>query len=549
MFAQDSQTKFADIVFKNGAVYTVNAVRGWAESVAIKHGRIVYVGNDNTVKKYVGAHTKVIDLQGKLLLPGFHDSHVHPISGGIELGECNLNEAKSEEEIIDIVRRFAESHKSAKWIRGGGWQLPVFTDANPHKSLLDKIIADRPVYLSAADGHSTWVNSRALEIAGITKSTPDPQNGRIEHDAKTGEPTGTLRESAASLVAKFLPEYTMKDRLEGLRRGLKMANGFGITSLQDASVEEDELKTYAALDALGELTVRVSAAMYVSPLKGLEQIARLKELRHRYQGKNLRINSVKIFADGVIEPHTAALLEPYTWLGEERGKANWEKDALNKMVAALDREGFQVHIHAIGDRAVRMALDAFEEARKSNGSRDSRHHIAHLELIHPDDIPRFRQLHVVANFQPLWAYADPYITKLTEPFLGTERSRWLYPIGSVARTGAVVACGSDWSVSSMNPLDAMQVAVTRRGLDDGEGEGWHKEELVDLTTVLAGYTINGAFVNFQEQEVGSIEVGKAADLIVLDRNLFAVPKPEIHQVKIMLTVLKGKVVYQDVSLK
>jgi predicted amidohydrolase YtcJ len=549
VFAQKTSANFADSVFQNGAIYPVDAARTWAEAVAVKNGRIVYVGDNNGAKKFIGAKTRVYDLQGKMVLPGFHDSHVHPISGGIELGECNLNEAKTETEALEIIRAYAAAHPQQQWIRGGGWQLPLFPEANPHKSLLDKIIPDRAVFLGAADGHSAWVNSRALEIAGINKSTPDPLNGRIERDAKTGEPTGTLRESASSLVSKFLPPYTAKDFVEGLRSGLKMANGFGITSLQDASVEEDELKAYAELDRRGELTARVNAAMYVSPTKGLQQIAKLKELRRKYQGRNLRINSVKIFADGVIEPHTAALLEPYTGLGEERGKANWETAALNEMVVALDREGFQIHIHAIGDRAIRMSLDAFEKARITNGTRNSRHHIAHLELINPADIPRFRKLNVIANFQPLWAFADPYITKLTEPFLGKQRSRWLYPIGSVAKSGAVVACGSDWSVSSMNPLDAMQVAVTRRGLEDGEGEAWHAEELVDLQTVLAGYTINGAYLNFQETVAGSLEVGKAADFIILDRNLFEIPKPDIHKAKVLLTLLQGKPIYTDASFK
>jgi predicted amidohydrolase YtcJ len=313
--------------------------------------------------------------------------------------------------------------------------------------------------------------------------------------------------------------------------------------LQDASVDEDELEIYAEFERRGELTARVVAAMYADPDEGLKQLKRFKALRRKYQSKNLRLNSVKIFADGVIEPHTAALLEPYVGLNGERGKPNWEVDNLNKMVVALDREGFQVHIHAIGDRAVRMALDAFAEARKENGVRDSRHHIAHLELIHPQDIPRFRELGVIANFQPLWAYADPYITKLTEPFLGAERSRWLYPIGSIVRSGAVVAMGSDWSVSSMNPLEAMQVAVTRRGPDEGEGAPWHGEELIDLQAAIAGYTTSGAYVNFEERQVGSIEVGKAADLIVLDKNLFAIPKTEIHRVKVVMTLLEGKSIF------
>ncbi|MBI3653249.1 MAG: amidohydrolase [Acidobacteria bacterium] len=544
VLAQKPSTKTADLVLQNGAIYTVDAVRSWAQAVAIADGKIVYVGNDNEAKKFIGASTRVIDLQGKMVLPGFHDSHVHPISSGIELGECNLSEAKTVDEILDLIRRFAASHPTEKWIRGSGWQLPVFENGNPHKALLDKIVADRPVFLSAADGHSAWANSRALAIAGINQATPDPVNGRIERDPKSGEPTGTLRESATRLVTEFLPDYSDNDYLDGLRRALKLANAFGITSFQDASVDENELKTYAALDQRGELTARVNAAMYVSPTKGLAQIANLKALQRKYQSPNVRINSVKIFADGVIEPHTAALLEPYVGLGEERGKANWEASALNQMVAALDREGFQIHIHAIGDRAVRMALDAFAAARTLNGIRDSRHHIAHLELINPADIERFRKLNVIANFQPLWAYADPYITKLTEPFLGAERSRWLYPIGSVVKSGAVVVCGSDWSVSSLNPLDAMQVAVTRRGLEEGEGAAWHQEELVDLPTVLAGYTINGAYVNFQEREVGSIEVGKAADVIVLERNLFEVAKTEIHQARVLLTLLKGKELYR-----
>jgi predicted amidohydrolase YtcJ len=543
VFTQLLPSGSADLVLLGGVIYTVDAARTWAEAVAIKNGRILFVGTTGRAKRFIGKQTRVVQLQGKMVLPAFHDSHVHPISGGLELGECNLNEATSEEQVLETIRRFVAAHPQAKWIRGGGWQLFVFENANPHKSLLDKISADKPIYLTAADGHSAWVNSRALQLAGITKETPNPTNGRIERDPKTGEPTGTLREDASGLVGRFLPKYSKADRLEGLRRALKMANGFGITSLQDASVDEDELEIYAEFDRRGELTARVVAAMYADPDEGLKQLPRLKAWRRKYQSKNLRVNSVKIFADGVIEPHTAALLEPYVGLKGERGKPNWEADALNKMVVALDGEGFQVHIHAIGDRAVRMALDAFEMARKINSTRDARHHIAHLELIHPQDIPRFRELNVIANFQPLWAYADPYITKLTEPFLGAQRSRWLYPIGSVARSGAVVAMGSDWSVSSMNPLDAMQVAVTRRGLEDRSSESWHAEELIDLQTAISGYTMNGAYVNFEEKQSGSIEVGKLADLIVLDKNLFAIPQSEIHQTKVVMTLLEGKEVY------
>lgn len=546
-FARQAAAKAADMVFRNGAIYTLDAARTWAEAVAVSRGRIVYVGSERGARAWIGSRTVVVDLQGRMLLPSFHDSHIHPVSGGIELGECNLSELTTAAEILAAVRRYGEQNPQKPWLRGSGWQLPLFVDANPNKSLLDKVVSDRPVYLTAADGHSAWVNSRALAVANITKATPDPESGRIERDPKTGEPTGTLREAAMGLVAKHLPAYTPQDYLAGLRRGLAMTNRFGITSFQDADVPEAILHAYAELDRRGQLTARVVAALRIDPAKGAAQIPRLIALRQQVQGRRLRATAAKIFADGVIEAHTAALLEPYLGTDGDRGKANLEPDAFNPLVAALDRAGFQVHIHAIGDRAIRYALDAFEFARARNGSRDSRHTIAHLELFNPHDIPRFRQLGVIANFQPLWAYADTYITKLTIPPLGPERSRWLYPLQSVARSGAIMACGSDWSVTSMNPLDAIQVAITRRGLDAGPGPAWIPEETLDLAQMLAGYTINGAYVNFEETRTGSIEVGKAADLIVIDRNLFEIPPAAIHTANVLLTLLEGQIVYRDAS--
>jgi predicted amidohydrolase YtcJ len=535
----------ADLILRGGVIYTVDAARSWATAVAVSGRSIVYAGDEKGVARFAGPRTRVIDLKGKFVLPGFHDSHTHPVTSGIDLGECFLNELTTREQILEAIRQFAEKNPQKPWIRGGGWQLPVFEAANPHKSLLDKIVSGRPVFLVAADGHSAWVNSRALALAGITADTPDPKNGRIERDPKTGEPTGTLRESAAGLVAKHVPAYTAEDHLRGLVRGLQMANRFGITSLQEASADDEQvLQAYAELDRRGKLSARVVAAIWVDLDKGVAEIARLKHLRKKYQTAHLRADSVKIFLDGVIEAHTAALLDPYTDKAGDSGKARIEPAALGELVTALDREGFQIHVHAIGDRAVRMALDAFEHARAVNGSRDSRHHIAHLELISPQDLPRFRRLGVVANFQPLWAYPDTYIKQLTEPVLGPERSARLYPIGSVARTGATVAAGSDWSVSSMNPLEAMQVAVTRRGTGDGPGPAWIAEELVDLPAIIASYTIGGAYVNFQEKKTGSIEAGKAADLIILDRNIFDVAAHEIHQAKVLATVFEGKIIYR-----
>jgi predicted amidohydrolase YtcJ len=334
-----------------------------------------------------------------------------------------------------------------------------------------------------------------------------------------------------------------------LRAGLALANRFGIVSIIEASAGPETLDAYAALDKSGELTVRVLASLYVDTDRGVAEVRRLAGLRRRYAGGRLKATAAKIFADGVMEPHTAALLEPYIDRPGDRGTPLLEPEAFDALARALDLAGFQIHVHAIGDRAVRMALDAFEAAGRSNGFRDMRHHIAHLELIDPADIPRFKQLGAAANFQALWAYADTYITDLTLPILGPRRSRWLYPIGSVARTGARIAGGSDWSVSSMNPLLAIQVALTRRGPDAPPGEAWIPEERVDLMTMLRAYTVNGAWLSHDERTRGTLEAGKAADLIVLDRDLFAIPASEIGRAKVLLTLLDGREVFRDPALK
>jgi predicted amidohydrolase YtcJ len=539
----------ANLILMNGAVYTMDQARPWAEAVAVAADKIVYVGTSKGAGLFKGPETKTIDLGGRMVAPGFQDSHIHLVTGGIELGQCNLNGLANKEEIFAAIRDYAARNPGQPWVTGGGWDLPIFPKANPTKEELDKLVPDRPACLDAADGHSSWVNSRALKIAGITKKTPDPAGGRIERDPKTGEPTGTLRESAAGLVEKHIPELAAEDYHKGLRAGLEMARRFGITSIIEASAREKILDAYAALDKSGEMTLRVLASLYVDTDKGPAEVDRLVKLRGTYRGPHLKSTTAKIFADGVIESHTAALLEPYLDRPGDRGLPLIEPEAFNKLAIALDAAGFQIHVHAIGDRAIRMTLDAMEAAEQANGAKDLRHHIAHLELIDPADIPRFRALGVVANFQSLWAYADPYITKLTIPILGPGRSRWLYPIGSVAKTGAVIAGGSDWSVSSANPLDAIQVAVTRRGPQEPPGQAWIPEELVDLPAMIAAYTKNGAYLSHEENVRGSIVPGKIADLIVLDKNLFKIPAFEIHAARVLLTVFEGKEVYRDPSFR
>ena len=539
----------ADLVLTGGEVYTVDAARSWAEAVAIRGGRIVWVGSDDGATAWIGPATRVVALGGRFVMPGFHDSHLHPITGGMRTLQCELSGAATAAEALERVKAYAAAHPEKQWITGRGWELPLFPAANPRKELLDAVVPDRPVYLTAADGHNAWVNSKALALAGVTAATPDPPSGRIERDAATGEPSGCLRENAKALVSRLLPETTQAERAEGLARTVELAHRAGLVGLFDASVDAIELEVYRDLDRAGKLDLHIGIAMYVDPEKPFApQLAELLALRAQDWGRHVHLRSAKLFADGVIESGTAALLAPYLGRGDDRGGLEWDEAKLAEAVVALDRAGLQIHVHAIGDRAIRVTLDAVEAARRANGPRDRRPTLAHIELFDPADVPRFRALGAVASFQPLWAWADPYIRDLTEPQLGPERSRWLYPIASVAATGAVIAGGSDWSVSSMVPLEGIEVAVTRRGPSEGPGPAWIPDERAGLPTMLAAYTIGSAYAAYNERETGSLEAGKSADLIVLDRNLFTIPPHEISETKVLLTLFAGREVFRDPAL-
>ena len=534
----------ADLVLRNGAVYTVDAARSWARTVAVREGRIVHVGGDSLPSGLIGLETEVVDLGGGMLLPGFEDGHVHLLLGGVELGECTLYTLENAVAVLDSITACAAARPDG-WLRGVGWELTAFPGANPSKAALDRIAPDRPAFMEAADGHSAWANSRALELARITRDTPDPPDGRIERDPRTGEPTGALRETAIDLVSRLLPERTDAELAAGLERALPLAAERGITTIMEALASESLLRAYASADRAGRLTLRVVVAADAEPdSTGVEGVVRrLGEWRSQYTTPRVRPSTAKLFEDGVIESGTAALLEPYLDRKGDAGKPTYSQPVLDSLATALDRNGWQVHVHAIGDRAIRMTLDAFEHARLASGARDARHTITHLQLIDPADLPRFRQLGVVANFEPFWANGDEYLTRLAEPALGPKRSRWLYPIRSVAKEGAVVSAGSDWSVSSLAPLDGIQVAVTHRPPDAPDQPTWRPEEAVDLPTAIAMYTINAAYQNHLERETGSIEVGKLADLVVLERNLFDVPADELHAVRVTRTFLEGKTIY------
>lgn len=545
--ARANDQTHADLVLTNAAIYTVDGSRRWAQAIAVANGKIVYVGTPRGVEPFTGPLTNIFDLEGKLVLPGFCDSHVHPISSTLEEAECSLIGCESKDDIYKVIDTYVKEHPDKKWICGSGWELPFFQDAAPRKEDLDRLVPDRPAFFSSADGHSAWVNSKALELAGIDKSTPDPQSGRIEHDPINHEPAGTLRESAISMVSKLLPEVTADQYREAAFAAQKKLNSLGIIAVQEADANEKILQAYSSLDSSNLLTMRVRAALYVDPAKGVEQIVALKALRDKFSGNLLQPVAVKIFADGVIEAKTAAILEPYIEADGQKsnvGLLNLSPDLFKQLVTKLEREKFQVHVHAIGDRAVRASLDAFADARKNNGINDLRHHIAHLELIHPDDVSRFRDLNVTANFQPFWAYCDKYMSELTEPILGRERMKRVYPMRSVYKSGAVLVAGSDWSVTSLNPLDAIQVAITRCGLNEPASKVFLPEERLSLPEIIAAYTINGAYLMHNENETGSLEVGKSADLIILDKNIFTIPPSEIHKTKVLMTVFRGREVYR-----
>jgi predicted amidohydrolase YtcJ len=533
----------AELVLRGGAVFTADEARPSASAVAVRGGRIVYVGTDEGVVQFVGPATRTIEIDSGMVLPGFHDSHVHIVAGGLGLASCDLSGDDSAAAVAAHIADCASDNASSAWVTGRGWQLGVFPNANPTRAQLDALVPDRPAFFMAADGHSAWVNSRALVAAEVTAATPQPPGGRIERDPATNEPTGTLREAAVILVARQVPPPSHADMKAAILRSIALANSFGITSVHDANVPAVMLEPYLALDRDRALNARVSLAaqfnLLLSDVSAVPaEVERIARLRQQYRGARLAITAAKLGVDGALEAHTAALLEPYAG-GEDRGPTMMQPDVVRAAVLALDRAGIQTHIHSIGDRAARMALDAVADARAANPSGPT-HQMAHLQLVHPADIPRFAPLRIAANIQGLWAYHDEETVELVDPLLGPERAGRLYPYGSLERAGATLVGGSDWSVTSMNPLPAIEIATTRRGARQPAGPAWLPNEVVgSRDAMLLAYTINGARLQLHEEEVGSIALGKAADLVVLDKNLLAIPAVDINTARVRYTFVDG----------
>ncbi|MCX4579645.1 amidohydrolase [Streptomyces sp. NBC_01571] len=536
----------ADLLFTGGPVLTPEGPT--VTEVAVTGDRITAVGA--AAHELTGPRTEVVDLAGRLLLPGFQDAHLHPVPAGLELARCDLTGARTAEETVRAVRAYADAHPGREWITGGGWSMEAFEGGTPTKEVLDAVVPDRPVYLPNRDHHGAWANSRALELAGVTRDTPDPADGRFERDA-SGEPTGMLQEGAMRYVGRLLPPATPADRLAALLHAQRHLHALGITAWQDALVGaflgmDDPSDAYLTAARDGSLTARVVGALWWDRERGAEQIPELVERRAALSHGRFRATSVKLMLDGVAENGSAALLDPYLdscgCATANRGTSFIDPARLPAYVTELDALGFQCHFHALGDRAVRDALDAVEAARKANGPSDTRPHLAHLQVVHPDDVPRFARLGATANIQPLWAAHEPQMDELTIPFLGPERAALQYPFGSLLRSGARLAAGSDWPVSSPDPLQGIHVAVNRVAPDATEPV-FLPAERVGLTAAFTAYTAGSAYTNHLD-DTGSLRAGSLADLVVLDRDPYAGPPEEIGTTGVALTYVGGERVHE-----
>jgi hypothetical protein len=557
------QAQVPDLILHGGRVRTMSPAGAVTEAVAITGDGIAALGTDRQVLALRAPRTRVIELRGRTVLPGFTDAHTHPVSGGLRHVECDLDRFDTAAEHLAAVAAYAAAHPEREWIAGGGWSMEAFPGGIPRREALDALVPDRPVFLWNRDGHGAWVNSRAMELAGITAGTPDPPLGRIERDPD-GTPVGMLQEAAVDLVTRLIPPHDGATLERAIVDAQAELHALGIVGWQDASVHPDRVAAYQAVAGRGDLTARVVLSLGAGDLDGfggLEGMVAVREdvavAAHAAPASapgtaRLAASAVKFFVDGVLENRTGALLKPYLDAGGRptggTGILNFEPAVLRRLAVELDARGFQLHYHAIGDRGVREALDAIEAARRTNGPRDARHHIAHIQLIHPDDLPRFRALEVVANAQPLWAVHEPQMDRLTIPILGPERTAWQYPFGSLLRAGARLAFGSDWTVSTADPFPQIEVAVRRIWPGNPDGEPFLPSERITLDDALRAATVGSAFVNRQD-EAGWLGVGRLADLVVLDRHLGAPDAGPIADTKVVATVIGGDFVFESAALE
>lgn len=535
----------ADILIVHAKIYTVDEKKPWAQSLAIRKGKIVAVGSDDEVARFRGIGTKMIDAGGKLVLPAFTDSHVHMSDGGFSLIQVHLEDAKDVRDIENRLRTYGNQHRDDKWILGRGWNYAMFApETLPNKRILDQLFPAVPVFLECYDGHSYWTNSKALALAGIRNTTPNPQNGEIVRDPATGEATGALKESAGDLVAKVIPRPTHIEDLNAFRGAIKWANQNGIARVHSAGGDFQHLDVLEELRGDKQLSVRLHVAYKLAPPElRPEDIAAIETARKKFRDEWIDINSVKFFLDGVVESHTAAFLEPYTDVPSTKGALFWDPEKYKSAVVELDKRGLQIYTHAIGDYAVRTALDAYELAEQKNHSKGHRNRVEHIETISTIDIPRFAKLNVIASMQPLHSDPDEDTLNVWARNIGPDRASraWLWK--SIAEYGAHYTFGSDWPIVTLNPWEGIQTAVTRQTVDGKPPDGFVPSQKLTVRQAVEGYTIEAAYAGHREKSEGSLETGKLADVIIIDRNIFEIDPHTIHQTKVVVTIVGGKIVY------
>lgn len=543
---QSARIAPADILIVHAKVYTLDQQKPWAQSIAIRKGKIVAVGSDEEVGRYRGIGTKMIDAGGKLALPGFTDCHIHFLDGSVSLGRVNLEGASDPADIQNRLRAYAVQHPGDGWILGRGWNYAMFgAETLPHKKYLDELFPHRPVFLEGYDGHTYWANSKALALAGITKDTPNPPNGMIVRDAKTGEATGALEEAAQALVGKVVPKLTHVEKLNALRAGMKWANQNGITRVHSAGGDFEELDLFNELRQEGQLSVRFYIAYFLNPPELRPQdLDAIEQARKTFHDDWISTNAVKFMLDGVVESHTAAFLEPYSDDPSTKGALFWDPEKYKAAVAELDKRGLQLFTHAIGDYAIRTALDGYEFAKTQNHTRDRRPRVEHIEDISAADIPRFGKLGVVASMQPLHAYPDADTLDVWAKAIGPERAARAWVWKSIAEGGGRYCFGSDWPVVTLNPWEGVQTAVTRQTSEGKPVGGFVPSQRLSVAQAVNGYTLGAANAGHREKTEGSIEPGKAADLIIVSKNIFEIDPHRIGDTKVTTTIVGGKIVYE-----
>jgi predicted amidohydrolase YtcJ len=540
-----SQDRTAEVILLNGDVHTMDALQPRASALAIRDGKVLAVGSDEEIRGLADKTTRVVEAGGRLVLPGFQDTHIHLQDSGTDRALfANLEGAASVEDLQGRLAEFA-AEKGNGWIRGVGWFSGIFGEHNLSRHVLDHVSRERPIFIYASDGHSAAINSKACEVLGLTSKSPDPENGSFVREIN-GELQGLVYEDAIGWVRDRMPALTDEDYAAGVRHGQALCNRHGITGVVDALVGERHMRVYKALDDAGALTVRVAATAKVYPSESVDAaVARLEALRRQYNSPMIKMHSAKFFLDGVFENRTAAMIEDYSDARGGNAPVMFEEAHLRALFTAFDAARFQIHVHVIGDMAARAALDALEAARRENGAWPSLHQLAHVQLLNPDDIPRFAELGAVANIQPLWARLEPSVSEVALPMTGPERGRWMYAFKSLLDHGAMIAVSSDWGVSTLNPFAIMQTAVTRRpALKGSNVPAFLPEERISVADVVKGYTINAAASAWRSDSTGSIFPGKNADIIVLDRDIFAVDPSELGETQVLLTLLGGREVHR-----